>query len=87
MRNTQNPHIVDVTGVVTYSTGPAPAPMVSPLNSNFGDEIAKVAAVMNQIHADRIVVQPFTSLAGLAEVLQPLIMDAAPYGSPNAGKA
>lgn len=87
MRNTQNPHMVDVTGVITYSTGPAPAPLVSPLNSKFAQEITQVAEALNRIHAGRITVLPFTSLAHLAELLQVLILDAAPSGQPSTVKA
>ncbi|RME51166.1 MAG: hypothetical protein D6790_20260 [Caldilineae bacterium] len=79
MRNTQNPHIVDVSGVLTYSTGPAPAPLLSPLDSNFAAETERVAQALNRIHAGRVQVQSFGSLGALAEILQDLVNEGQPY--------
>jgi len=79
MRNTQNPHIVDVRGALSYSTAPAPAPLISPLNGDFATEMQQVADAMNVIHQDRIQVLPFGSLAELAQIMQTLIADAQPY--------
>lgn len=79
MRSTQNPHIVDVRGAISYSTAPAPAPLVSPLNRQFVDQTERIAQSLNKIHADRIVVQRFADLAELAEVLQTLINTGKPY--------
>lgn len=79
MRNTQNPHIVDVTGVLTYSTGPAPAPLLSPLDSNFDVETERVAQALNRIHAGRVQVHNFSSLGALADALQALISEGQPY--------
>lgn len=82
MRNTQNPHIVDVTGMVSVSSGPAPAPLLSPLNGDFAQETEQVTAALNQIHADRVQTLRFGSLAELATQLQRLIADAEPYARP-----
>lgn len=82
MRNTQNPHIVDVSGAVSLSTGPAPAPLVSPLNGGFVDEMKNIADALNAIHEGRIQVQPFGSLSELAKIFQSLIADAQPYAFP-----
>ena len=79
MRNTQNPHIVDVAGVLTYSTGPAPAPLLSPLNAGFEEETEQVVTALNQIHADRVKMLPFGSLAELANRMQSLISSVEPY--------
>ena len=79
MRNTQNPHITDVQGVITFSTGPAPAPLISPLNGNFQQETAQVADALNALHQGRIVVKPFGSLAEFASIMQTIIADAEPY--------
>jgi CRISPR-associated protein Cst2 len=79
MRNTQNPHIVDVMGAVAYSTGPAPAPLVSPLNSRFDQQIGQIAQALNQIHEGRVQVASFGSLAELAEILQALLKDGRPH--------
>jgi len=79
MRNTQNPHIVAAKGAISYSTAPAPAPLISPLNRGFVDEMQQVAQALNGLHQDRIHVLPFNSLAEFAQLMQSLIADAQPY--------
>ena len=79
MRNTQNPHIVDVTGTLTYSTGAAPAPMVSPLNPNFIDQTKDISASLNRIHDGRVRIEEYTSLSGLADVVQGLLTECQPH--------
>lgn len=79
MRNTQNPHIVDVTGTLTYSTGAAPAPMVSPLNPNFMDQTKDISASLNRIHDGRVHVEEYTSLSSLADVMQGLLTECQPH--------
>lgn len=79
MRNTQNPHIVDVVGAVSFSTGPAPAPLVSALNGSFDLQTQQIAAALNRIHDGRIQVESFDSLAGLADVLQGIMAECHPY--------
>ena len=79
MRNTQNPHVVDVKGAISYSTGPAPAPLVSPLNHDFVGQMGKIAATLNKLHADRLHIHQFDSLAGLTDGLQELVSQAKPY--------
>lgn len=79
MRNTQNPHIVDVTGAVSFTTGPAPAPLISPINGNFDVQMRSVADALNRIHSGRVQIENFTSLAGLADVLQGLMSDCQPH--------
>lgn len=79
MRSTQHPHIVDVKGVVSYSTASAPAPLVSPLNRDFVEQMERIAQSLNQLHANRIVVQRFANLADLAELFGGLIGQCEPY--------
>jgi CRISPR-associated protein Cst2 len=79
MRNTQNPHIVDVRGALTYSTGPAPAPLLSPLNRTFADQMVAIAASLNTIHAGRLVVERFGSLAELVAILTRLMAEGDVY--------
>lgn len=79
MRNTQNPHIVAVKGVLSYSTDSAPAPLISPLSSTFVEQTEKIGSALNKIHADRLVIQRFDSLADLADLLQKLIAECKPY--------
>lgn len=79
MRNTQNPHIVDVAGTLTYSTGAAPAPMVSPLNPNFIDQTKDISASLNRIHDGRVHVEEYESLSSLANVMQGLLTECQPH--------
>lgn len=81
MRNTQNPHIVDVQGVISYSTGAAPAPLVSPLKQSFAQQTEEIAGALNRIHADRIALVPFSSLGDMATQMQTLLNDAVPYAA------
>ena len=81
MRNTQNPHIVDVAGTLTYSTAAAPAPLVSPLNPDFVDQTKDIAASLNRIHDGRVHVEGYDSLASLANVMQGLLNECQPYES------
>ena len=81
MRNTQHPHVVDVMGAITYSTGPAPAPLVSALNENFVNEIEQISAALNQLHAGRVQTLRFNSLAELANSLKSLLQSVEPYAS------
>ena len=79
MRNTQNPHIVDVTGTLTYSTGAAPAPMVSPLNPSFVKQTKDISASLNRIHDGRVHVEEYDSLSSLANVMQGLLTECQPH--------
>jgi CRISPR-associated protein Cst2 len=81
MRNTQNPHIVDVCGALAYSTGPAPAPLLSPLNRAFADQMVAIAASLNKLHEGRLVVERFASLAELVEILTRLAAEGEVYSA------
>ncbi len=86
MRNTQNPHVVDVEGTLSYSTGPAPAPLVSPINHDFASQTQQIADALNGIHAGRIEVKQFKSLVELAQAIQSLLIDAEPYATAIPGE-
>lgn len=79
MRNTQNPHIVAVKGAISYSTAPAPAPLISPLNGDFAVEMQQVADALNTLHQNHIYVLHFDSLAEFAQIMQTIIANAQPY--------
>ena len=78
MRSAQLPHLVQAQGVVSYSTAVLPAPMVSPLNSAYPQEIDKIGAVLNQLRPDAVVVKPFDSLSAFAEIMRDLAANTAP---------
>lgn len=79
MRNTQLPHIVDVRGVLTYSSRVVPAPTVSPVNGDFQEEIEGISATINGLHEDAVAVQPFENLSGFSREMQSLIQETTPY--------
>lgn len=79
MRNTQAPHIVDVTGVVTTSEGVIPAPTLSPIKEGYDEELTKLCGTLNQIRADALSAETFSSLNGYAQQMSQLIGDSAPF--------
>lgn len=79
MRNTQLPHIVDFSGVVSYTTAVVPAPTVSALNSDYRENIEGIAAALNNLHPDSVVVKKFDTLAEYTQILQDLIASTEPY--------
>lgn len=88
MRNTQMPHLVALDGVVAVSYGIAPAPTVSPLNSDFQQEIEGTKEAINRLH-DKAVVQvlPFENLTEFSDILSNLIIDTEPYTMKSAAAA
>ncbi len=78
MRSAQLPHLVQAEGVVSYSTAVAPAPMVSPLNAAYPQEIDKVGKVLNQLRPNAVVVKSFDSLSGFADIMRDLVANTSP---------
>ncbi len=74
MRNTQNPHIVDCEGVITWSTRVIPAPTVSPLNDSYAEHIQGIAKAMNGLSGSEvaITVRRFSTLGELGEAIMAL---------------
>ena len=86
MRNTQLPHMVNCTGIISYSTQPIPAPMVSPLKTGedkadplYRQEVEQIAANLNEIRPGAITTARFDDLSQLTEVLGNLIKNGQPY--------
>jgi len=78
MRNTQNPHIVNFEGVISYSTTSIPAPTVSALNNNYIEEIEGISANLNKISSNSITVVQFSSLEEFTEKFQEIINTTVP---------
>lgn len=78
MRSTQNPHVVDLNGVVTISRDVVPAPCLSPLKPSFADEVQKVAGALNTLRPNAVEVKPFQSMGEFAEIMAELIQAATP---------
>lgn len=79
MRNTQNPHVVDFTGVITLSSKAMPAPTVSPINADYVSEVKKIADSLNALEKDAIEVKEFSSLGDFSEKLAAITKNADGY--------
>lgn len=78
MRSAQAPHLVDFSGVVTYSTGTVPAPTVSPLKDNYREQIDRLQASLGQLAPETTAGAHFNTLGEFADVIGTLI-EASPY--------
>jgi CRISPR-associated protein Cst2 len=79
MRNTQNPHIVGLEGVVTTSSRPVPAPTVSPINGDYQQQIQQIQERLEPLHNGAIAVRPFKDLGAFTEIMVDLIENGSPY--------
>lgn len=84
MRSTQNPHVVNFSGAVTISHNVLPAPCISPLKSDFCDEITRVAKALNTLRPGAVEVKMFGSLGEFTEIMADLTMNTKPYRLPVA---
>lgn len=84
-RNTHLPHPDGFSGVITVSTKRCPAPMVSPLQSDFERQIESLAQTLNRLNGeDTIHLYPFDTLAQFADQIATLIEQAQPWESDHA---
>ncbi len=75
MRSAQAPHLVNFEGVLTFSTGPVPAPTVSPLHADYDAHIGHLIDVLNGMAQDTVAGVSFGSLGEFAEVVGDLTAD------------
>jgi CRISPR-associated protein Cst2 len=61
--NTQSPHIVEASGVVTVSRSYLPAPMLSALSESYREEIDSIVETLNRLTPKMIESHPFATLA------------------------
>lgn len=78
MRNTQNPHIVDFEGTVSYSTSSCPAPTVSGLKDDYKEEIQKTTTVLNDMMNKSITTKEFKSISEFAAIINEIIKTTEP---------
>lgn len=74
-RNTQNPHILGFEGVVSWSTGHTPAPMVSGLVGDVGkvrEEVERIADGLNRLSPGTVAFRSFEGLGDFAAVMAEL---------------
>ncbi|HUV90804.1 MAG TPA: DevR family CRISPR-associated autoregulator [Anaerolineae bacterium] len=79
MRGTQNPHIVDLQGVVAVSSGVAPAPTMSPINSHYREQLRGVQEALERMRPGAVALHEFDSLAQFSQVMTELVETTAPY--------
>src|SRR5271156_6064366 len=60
--NTQSPHILECSGVVTTSSSYLPAPMLSPLSEGYRNDIGSIAETLNRITPDAVQARLFGDL-------------------------
>ncbi len=53
--------------------------MLSALDEGYREEVKRVAAALNAIHANAVTVHDFDSMGAFAEVMQKLIAESAPF--------
>lgn len=73
MRNTQNPHILNFEGVVSYSFSSCPAPTVSGLKNGYMEEIKNTTEMLNKINQNSIETKTFDSFAEFTNIFSTLI--------------
>ncbi len=78
MRNTQNPHVVEFSGVVATSSSTVPAPLISALNARYGEEIESIAGTLNRLNPGSVALSRFSSLAEFAGIMERLITEGEP---------
>jgi CRISPR-associated protein Cst2 len=79
MRGTQNPHIVDFSGVVAVSGGVVPAPTMSPINSNYREQLRGIAEALEKARPGAVALSEFDSLAQFSAVMTELIDTTQPF--------
>ncbi len=79
MRGTQNPHIVEFTGAVSLTNQVMPAPVLSPLNQDYREELERVAGALNDLKQGAIAVYRFDSMGQFAEIFREIIKNTRPY--------
>ncbi|KZE43361.1 CRISPR-associated protein [Brevibacillus parabrevis] len=72
-RNTQFPHILNFTGVVSVSASTVPAPTVSPLKKNFSEELLSIQEQLNRLYPEAITTYEYASQAEFTKIMVDLI--------------
>ena len=68
--NTQAPHVLECSGILTTSRAYVAAPMLSPLSENYRNDINSIAETLNRLSPGAIESRPFDSLASVVALLE-----------------
>ncbi len=79
MRGTQNPHILNVEGVVTTSSSTTPAPTISPLTDGYAEELSAIRDALDPVRPGVIELAEFGSLSDLTSIFTRLMQETAPF--------
>lgn len=79
MRSAQAPHLVDFSGVLSYSTGPVPAPTVSPLKDDYAQQIFAVQSALDGVAPGKVGVSAFASLGEFTSIIGEMVNNSTPY--------
>jgi CRISPR-associated protein Cst2 len=79
MRSAQAPHLVDFSGVLSVSSGPTPAPTISPLKEDYAREIGNIQARLEAVSPGVVRLYDFASLGDFTGIVGDLLQTTAPY--------
>lgn len=79
MRSSQAPHLVNLEGVISASSGPVPAPTVSPLKANYRGDIDGIVASLSRFRPDTVQVGGFDSASAFADSMANILAEINPY--------
>ncbi|MHB1296187.1 MAG: DevR family CRISPR-associated autoregulator [Anaerolineae bacterium] len=79
MRNTQNPHLVALEGVIALSTSAVPAPTVSPLSEGYDEQMAAIVENLAPLHKGTVTLRRFDNMAEFAGIMSDLAETGSPY--------
>jgi CRISPR-associated protein Cst2 len=85
MRSTQLPHLVEIKGVLTTSTGAVPAPLISPLiggsedHHTYRQQVKEIASALNGSAGESVKVQNFDTISDFATQMRTLIDSSSPF--------
>ncbi len=72
-RNTQHPHIMNFSGVISWSTSTTPAPAMSALSNDYEDQIEQIRDGLNRINGETIKSERFASSGAFADRMATLL--------------
>lgn len=79
-RNTQNPHILNFSGIVTTSANAIPAPSVSALQEGYLDEIALITKNLNAVSGgNALETNAYNGLGEFSSVMEKIINSVQPW--------
>lgn len=79
MRSAQAPHLVNLEGVVSVSSGAVPAPTVSPLKDDYDQQIIGIRDNLEKVAPGAVQLYSFDSLGLFTGIIGDLLADLAPY--------